>query len=277
VALRLEAALEEAQVLAASLDEDRALTVLAGIERDLLAHPELPQAAWLMAERHHLAGAIRRKQPGGLPDADALLESAHVLEGPRAAPFGDDGASAPAMPVALATLSVLDLDPADRLVLDGRPATQKESVRPGRHHARVLRGSSVAWSGWFDVPAEPRVDKVLGVPVRVACSAEDLRDVTPDARTPGGTSGVHCARWVGVRRGKGGLEVAWCEGARCSAYGPLLHDRPAPEPRASIPTWAAATLVGAAALGAGSLLIFTGAFERDEPPPRRVFVYRGPE
>src|SRR6185503_17656037 len=73
VAQRIEAALDEAQTLAASLDEERALVLLAGVERELLEHPELPQAAWLMAERHQVAAAIRRKQPGGAEDAHRLV------------------------------------------------------------------------------------------------------------------------------------------------------------------------------------------------------------
>src|SRR5262245_63333610 len=52
VAQRVEASLDEAQTLAASLDEERALVLLAEVEKELLVHPELPQAAWLMAERH---------------------------------------------------------------------------------------------------------------------------------------------------------------------------------------------------------------------------------
>src|SRR5262245_20998612 len=81
---RIEAAIDEAQTLAASLDEERALELLAGVERELLAHPELPQAAWLMAERHQATAAIRRKQPGGAEEASRLVESARALEGPRA-------------------------------------------------------------------------------------------------------------------------------------------------------------------------------------------------
>ena len=278
VAARIESALEEAQTLAASLDEERALVVLAGVERDLLLHPSLPQAAWLMAERHQLAAAIRRRQPNGAAEAEALVASARALEGPRAALFGggEPAPVEPATPAAPARLDVLDLDRSDRLVLDGRLATRSESVLPGRHHARVLRDSSVAWAGWFEVPAEVRYGKLLGVPPRVACSEDDLRDVGQGKRTPIVPAGVRCGRWIGVRRGKNRLEVSWCEGARCTAYGPLLEEPRAPEQQSSLPPWAAATIVGAATLGAGSILIFTGAFERERPPPVKRIVYQGP-
>jgi hypothetical protein len=278
VAARIESALEEAQTLAASLDEERALVVLAGVERDLLLHPLLPQAAWLMAERHQLAAAIRRKQPDGAAEAEALVAAARALEGPRAAPFGEGGPAPvePAAPAAPARLDVLDLDGADRLVLDGRLASRSESVLPGRHHARVLRDSSVAWAGWLEVPAEVRVGKLLGVPPRVACSEDDLRDVRLGTEAPVVPVGVRCGRWIGVRRGNGRLEVSWCEGARCTAYGPLLAEPKATEPSSSLPPWAAATIVGAATLGAGSVLIFTGAFERERPPPVKRIVYQGP-
>jgi hypothetical protein len=279
VSARIEVALEEAQTLAASLDEERALVVLAGVERDLLLNPWLPQAAWLMAERHQLAAAIRRKQPNGAAEAETLVASARALEGPRAALFGEGEPAPvdPAPPAVPARLDVLDLDRADRLVLDGRLAAPSESVLPGRHHARVLRDSSVVWAGWFEVPAELRVGKLLGVPPRVPCSDDDLRDVGQGARTPIVPVGVRCGRWIGVRRGKARLEVAWCDGARCTAYGPLLAEPKATEPRASLPAWAAATIVGAVTLGAGSILIFTGAFERERPPPVRRTVYQGPE
>jgi hypothetical protein len=277
-AARIEAALEEAQTLAASLDEERALVVLAGVERDLLLHPALPQAAWLMAERHQLTAAIRRKQPNGAAEAEALVASARALEGPRAALFGEGEPAPvdPASPAVLARLDVLDLDRADRLVLDGRLAARSESVLPGRHHARVLRDSSVAWAGWFEVPTEARVGKLLGIPPRVACSEDDLRDVRQGSRTPVVPAGVRCGRWIGVRRGRNRLEVSWCEGARCTAYGPLLAEPKAVEARSSLPPWVAATIVGAATLGAGSILLFTGAFERERPPPETRNVYEGP-
>jgi hypothetical protein len=43
-----------------------------------------------------------------------------------------------------------------------------------------------------------------------------------------------------------------------------------------LPPWVAATIVGAATLGAGSILLFTGAFERERPPPVTRIVYEGP-
>lgn len=282
VAERVEASLDEAQTLAASLDEERALVLLAEVEKELLLHPELPQAAWLLAERHQLAAAIRRKQAGGAEDADRLVASAEALEGPRAAPFGDV-AAAPETPVPApllgirALVSVRDLDAHDSLVVDGRAATNPASVLSGRHHAHVLRGSRVVWAGWFDVPAEARVDGLLGIPERAPCSDEDFAGTTTGGRAPTVPTGVRCGRWLAVRRGATGLEVAWCEESRCTAYGPLLREQLAPKPAAAqIPAWLAATVVGATAVGAASLLIATGTFDREKPPPVVVPVYRGP-
>ena len=276
---RIEGALEEAQRLAAALDEERALELLANVERDLLAHPELPQAAWLMAERHHVAAAIRRTQPDGAAEAAALVRSASVIEGPRAEAFGEHTeAGAPeTSPPARTLLSVLDLDTSDALFIDGRMARASETVLPGRHHGRVLRGPRLAWAGWFDVPAQPRVQKYFGVPERGPCSAEDLADVTLGERAPNVPYGVHCGRWVAVRRGATGLEVSWCEGQRCTAYGPLLREQLETKAKAAMPNWLAATLVGAAAVGAASLLIATGTFERERPPPEHRSVYEGPK
>lgn len=282
VAQAIEASLDEAQTLAASLDEERALVLLADVEKELLAHPELPQAAWLMAERHQLAAAIRRKQPGGDEDAARLLASAEALEGSRAAPFGETdtvpenpGVAAP--PRMRALLSVRDLDVHDTLLVDGLSATNPWPLLPGRHHAEVLRGARVVWAGWFEVPAAARVDRLLGVPERVACSGEDFGETAIGGRAPDVPAGVRCERWIAVRRGATGLEVAWCEGPRCTAYGPLLDEQLAPTSAPSrIPPWLAATLVGATAVGAATLLIATGTFERERPDPVVVPVYRGP-
>jgi hypothetical protein len=283
VAQRIEASLDEAQTLAASLDEDRALVLLAEIEKELYAHPELPQAAWLMAERHQLAATIRRKQPGGAEDAERLVARAEALEGARAAPFGESSDAGTetlrvdAPPGVRVLLSVRDLDAHDVLVVDGLSATRSWSVLPGRHHASVLRGSRVVWAGWFDVPPEARVDRLLGIPERVACSSEDFGDTALGGRAPIVPADVQCGRWIALRRGATGLEVAWCEGPRCTAYGPLLDEQVAPKPAAArIPPWLAATIVGATAVGAASLLIATGTFERERPAPVVVPVYRGP-
>jgi len=276
VVLRIEERLEEAQTLAASLDEERALEILTNVERDLLSHPELPQAAWLMAERHQLAAAIRKRQPDGAEEAQRLVASAQALEGRRAASFGESPAPAARAQVKPTLVVVRDLDPADVLVLDGRAAASAENLLPGRHHGQVLRGSRVAWSGWFDVPAKARVETSLGVPPRVACSLDDLGDVAVGSRSPSVPRGVRCQRWIGVRRGKTGLEVAWCEGQRCTAYGPLLAEQKPVPPHASLPPWAAATIVGAAAVGAVVILVATDAFERERPPPVGLVVYPGP-
>jgi hypothetical protein len=283
VAQTIEASLDEAQTLAASLDEERALVLLANVEKELLAHPELPQAPWLMAERHQLAAAIRRKQPGGDEDAARLLASAEALEGSRAAPFGENadaalenpGVAAP--PRTRVLLSVRDLDAHDALVVDGFSATNPWSLLPGRHHAEVIRGSRVVWAGWFDVPFEAGVDRLLGIPERVACSGEDFGETAVGGRTPVVPAGVRCERWITVRRGATGLEVAWCEGPRCTQYGPLLDEQIASKSASSrIPPWLAATIVGATAVGAATLLIATGTFERERPEPVVVPVYRGP-
>jgi hypothetical protein len=273
VALRVESALDEAQTLATSLDEERALAILNDVERQLLSHPELPQAAWLMAERYELAGDILRKQPGKEADAALFAQRAEALEGPRAASFGDaEGTALPPAP-ARTSLSIKDLDAGDTLVLDGRAAPREASVLPGLHHARVTRGSFVVWTGFFEVAGESRVRKTLGVPVRLACSEQDLAEVADGSFRPSAPRGVRCERWMAVRRGRAGLEIARCERDACGAFSPLPPDKAAE--RATIPPWLAATIVGAATLGAGALLVFTGAFDREEPPPTTTWVYPG--
>src|SRR5687767_11795154 len=60
---RIEDLLEEARVAADSLDEPSALDRLNEAERLLLAHPELPQAAWLLAEKLVSEASLREKKP----------------------------------------------------------------------------------------------------------------------------------------------------------------------------------------------------------------------
>src|SRR5687767_2661448 len=90
----LEAALEQARTALSALEEDTALPLLRRVEAELLAHPHLPQAAFLMAECLALqAQAIRPRDPAL---AQQLEQSRASLEGSRASAFGDAAASAPA-------------------------------------------------------------------------------------------------------------------------------------------------------------------------------------
>jgi hypothetical protein len=277
---RIEAELDEARTLGSSLDEAGALALLDRIEAELLKHPELPQAAWLLAERHHASALIRARSAEGADEAARLSRAAAILEGRRAPTFGE-AASALAGEAPRVKVRVRGLDPRDRLELDGRPSPVEVELESGRHHVRVLRGDELAFAGfldWFTSNAE--LD--LGVPALVPCSAQDLRDVEgAHGYAPAAPSGITCRRWVVVRRSPRGLELAECSFERCKSFTPLSG--PAPKPREStrerdFPVWASVALASLGAIGTGSLVLWSaGVFDRREQPPVTRFVYEGPE
>src|SRR4051812_6782838 len=117
--LDLEGRLDEARTLASSLDEEHALSLLGAVERELLQHPELPQAAWLLAEHHRIEAEVRREDPDARAQVTELTLAANALEGPRAHAFGvaNDGTSAASVRT---SITVRDLATRDSLELDGR-------------------------------------------------------------------------------------------------------------------------------------------------------------
>lgn len=273
--LELEGRLAEARTLASSLDEERALVVLDAIERDLLRSPELPQAAFLLAERHRIAASLMREQPGGAARVEELVARARALEGERAAAFG-----APADPLVSRPprrlLRFVDIGERDRLELDGEPGGAERPAVPGLHHARVLRAGVVVWAGFVDVPASAggRWEHRLGVRPLVPCSAEDLLDVDARGTSPRAPSGVACGRWLAVRRAHGRLEAAECARSSCGAFRPVLE---VSEVRPVLPDWAKPVIAGVGTAGVVlGLLWATGAFSPEPPPGRTTFVYRGP-
>ncbi|HEV8549047.1 MAG TPA: hypothetical protein VGQ57_08465 [Polyangiaceae bacterium] len=268
--LDLEGRLDEARTLAASLDEDRALAVLNAIERELLAHPELPQAAWLLAERHRIAADLRSAAPGGAAEAAALAAEARALEGPRATAFGAETASE--TPAVRITVRVRDLDARDRLELDGESGGPERTLEPGVHQVRVLRGGELVLARWATFGDHP--DVVLGVRGVVPCSGEDLGGASANGGFARGTTGVACPRYLLVRREAGMLQVADCAHAACTPFTPLA---PPPPPKgAGFPPWATVALATAGTAATMVLLTWaSGGFEHHAPPDKTVFVYGG--
>jgi hypothetical protein len=270
----LEGRLDEARTLASSLAEAEALAVLASVERELREHPELPQAAFLLAERHRLAAAVRRVQPNGAADAVGLDERAFVLEGKRAPAFGEFGSSLDTTASLRATrVRFSDVADRDHLEIDGVSGGAMRELIPGEHHVRVLRGDSLVFAGYFVSGGESGIR--LGVPAIVPCSAWDLAAVTAGTNTLAATTGVRCGRWVAVRRMLGGLELAECVASRCGAFSPIEAPRAPARPR--FPQWASVAIAGVASIGATSLALWAaGAFDRPAQPARTDVVYRGP-
>ena len=268
----LEVELEQARTALSALEEASADARLGKVKSQLLAHPHLPQAAFLMGECLALQAQAAREHDRAQA---ALLDARRLaIEGQRAAAFGDANGST--QPPASVSLDVQGLAATDTLELDGATLVDatRVSVEPGLHHARVWRGGRPIFAVFAEVTAGQSA-LALDVPARVPCSAEDLELVprSANARSPVSElpAGISCARWAQARDDAGGVAVALCEHNHCGAFvhwqrrtaapfAPIAVERP------GFPTWAGFAIAGATAVVASGLLIWqSGALDRGHP------------
>jgi hypothetical protein len=271
----LESELEQARTALAALEEASANARLHKVEAELLAHPHLPQASFLMAECLALQAQAARGQS---PDRAAELDQKRAaLEGPRAAAFGETAATGATSQQV--SLSVIGVGASDELELDGARlpgGTAQLALAPGLHHARVWRGNRPIFAAFARVTAG-QTTLALDVPRRAACSAEDLEQVprapsnAAQSRPAPLPSDIACGQWAQVREESGGIGVALCEQSRCGAF--MHWQRRAPAPFAPLatsgkpfPTWAGVVIASGAALALSSVVLWqSGAFERGRP------------
>jgi len=287
---RVEALFDAAQGALGALRPEEAGQSLSEAERILQAHPELPQAAWLLAECHTLSAQwLTARDPSA---ARALIVAAAALEGSRAAPFREGTSADIASPghnaepadlvsgLAPASLTVRGLSAGDILEWDTEARTSPLSTTVGQHQLRVLRGERTLWASWVSVSASSP-ELLVNLPRVAPCSAEDLGGTLDGARGPNAPPHVACREWAIARTGKGELEVALCRGSRCGDW----HRAPSqPEPfkppaqvltRAGFPRWAAYAVagVGAAAV-AGAVMAEAGVFG-GSGATRETYRYEG--
>jgi hypothetical protein len=277
---QIEALLEEARSGPAAPGAPPGASAFERAEALLTAHPELPQAAWLLAERYALEAHALGKGSAQTEQRRTLLARAQALEGGRAAPAGHEPSlSAPRSDVAAASTPAVALAGArshDRVFIDGVVGT---ALTPGRHHVQLYRGAQRVWAGWIETEAGP----VLTDPTR-ACSALDLADVVGAPEGPRPAPGVLCARWLAARPAPlGGTEVAECSTSRCGRWEAPSPARATPEAAglaltedaSAWPAWATWGLVGAGvATAAGVVLWRSGVFDRSSPETE--FTFTGP-
>jgi len=268
---QLEAELEQARTALSALEEANASARLQKVESDLLAHPHLPQASFLMAEC--LALQAQAARDDNAAQAAALDVRRLVLEGPRASAFGEAFTTLPA-PTSI-NLEVQGLGPRDELELDGArlaSGVERVTLAPGLHHARVWRSDRLVFAAFSQVSAE-QTAYTLDVPQVSPCSAEDLERVPrAGADDPSGVpAGIACEHWARVRESGPGIAVSLCAHSRC---GPFLDwQRRATAPFVPIavegqrfPAWAGFAIAGASVLVASSVVLWqAGAFERGRP------------
>ena len=266
----LEGELEQARTALSALEEASAGARLKKVHGLLLAHPHLPQAAFLMGECLALEAQAARELD---PSRAAALDARRIaLEGPRALAFGEAASAARTTP-ALA-LPVAGLAATDQLELDGVALADalQVSVAPGLHHARVWRDGRPIFAVFSEVTPDQQTLS-LGVPPRVPCSAEDLEFVPrwPSAERAALPAGITCARWAQVRDDQGSVAIALCERNHCGAFVHWQRRTAAPfapisADRAGFPSWAGFAIAGASAVVASGLLIWqSGALTRGHP------------
>jgi hypothetical protein len=244
VAKSVEDSLHQAREMLAQHDADGAERALAHADGLLRAHPELPQAAWLLAEvERGWATRFSQLEPLDLVRAARHWIAADALDGGRAAGVGERSA-APDLKVPFAL--TVDGEPDVALDLDGEPiASGSREARPGLHQLVARAGGAVVFAQWVGIARDVTVH--VAVPTPAPCSRADLSGPS-----------VRCSSWVSAREtnpGAGTYYVRSCSASACGAE--LLVARltrtpiPTPHNPHGLPTWAAWTLagVGAAALG----------------------------
>jgi hypothetical protein len=286
----IENALEQARTNTA---EPRG--VFTRVDELLFAHPELPQAAWLMAERHALEAQLHARA-GDAAAAAVATERAQLLEGRRGAAAGSTETSAPipSAPAPHATLtrgaagSLIHTGarPADEVWLDGAVLSPGTEVRPGQHHVQLFRAQRRIAAAWVDVSANLQLH--LEQP-STSCDELDLLGTAAGTGQPEPLPGVRCGEWAAARQtASGALEFAFCRGSSCEPWQavPQLHvaaNSPARASRApaaeaderSDSPWLTWSLVGVAAAGATGLILWqAGAF--DDTAPATEIVFTGP-
>ena len=278
VADDVERALERARDALVARDGDAVDGALGLAEALLRAHPELPQAAWQMAEVLRTRSArLRRILPPDLDASERAWTRAQALDGERVAGIGEQTfASRPAP-------ATITLDGAPRgagLWLDGEPTTGAVIATLAGPHVLVVRWDGApVWATWIEAPPGSSTVRV-DAPSSPPCSADDLGRATLagdgiEAAT------VRCDAWVAVVPGgaPSTIRVATCAEGQCGA---LLEWRastwtwtpPPPPPRPGWPAWATWGLVGAgAAVATGVVIVAATALQH--PAPETRFVGNG--
>jgi hypothetical protein len=281
VADQVEEQLDRAREATAAHDGDAIDHATQAAEDLLRAHPELPQASWLMAEVERARSTRwRRIDPADPVAADREWVRAEALDDGRMPGLGESSAAShPAE--ARVTFTAPD---DDQLQLDGRsiPAGASVASYAGPHAVVASAGGSPIWAGWIEVQPGSSTFTV-DAPALPACSSTDTRRALMAGETLQAER-VRCARWVAVTRGPspGSLRVATCTGGHCDALRVWSdtrawagstppkdtdHDRP-------LPRWATWVLAGAGvAVAAGVAIAASGALQA--APTETRFVSGG--
>ena len=247
----------------------------------LRAHPELPQAAWLMAEvERDRAVRLLRLRPTDPAAAARAWKRADAIDGGRLPAMGEQGLEGRAEEASVEVVAPLDSQ--EQAWIDGRRAGAHLTTRAGLHAAVVTWGGDPVWAEWRETPAGAST-LALDPPRAAPCSGPDVEGARMDGDHVDAAR-VQCPSWVLVRPHPGtsrAVEVAECAANRCSASVTWRLPEPwvAPPPVAAAPTkrwpaWAIWSVAGAgAAVATGTAVVLANALR--VPPPETRFVTGG--
>jgi hypothetical protein len=253
----VEEDLERARDAMSALDVEGSERALARAEVTLREHPELPQAAWLMAEVER--GWARRwtsvppAQSERAAQAWALAES---LDGGREPGLGEVAAKTTTAPISFQ----LAIQGGGDARLDGKEVESGTlTALPGPHQLTLNQGGVLVWASWVGLGDGVRVE--VRAPRSPPCSTEDLGRV----QSVGGlvrAAGVTCDLWVAAEpeRTKPAILVSLCRADHCSDFVEYRMEGAIVAPPAGVrtsswPAWATWTLLGAGAAAAGGLTL----------------------
>ncbi len=243
IASRVEEDLRVAREMTAQHDADRAERALARAEALLRAHPEIPQAAWLLAEvERGWAARFSQLEPHDGERAARHWRAAAALDGGRAPGVGEPT-------TAIDPVTAFSIDargPALDMRWDGEPITAgSHEARAGMHQLVAKVNEQVVFAQWINVTAGTAVHVAL--PSAEPCSRADF-----EAR-----GSVQCPSWILAKRGDraGTFFVETCAGSACGAELLVAPFSIGPEiptiTHHGLPAWAAWTLVGVGIVAAG--------------------------
>jgi hypothetical protein len=285
---RVEQEIERARDAIAAQDADAAERALARAEAEIHAHPELPHAAWLLAEiERGWAARFTRLAPVDIERAERAWLRAAGLDGGRVSGIGEPHVALARGAPAHATVAITggargESIASFTLSLDGTELAAGPFARSaGAHQLVVMHDGAPVWAAWVTI-AEGTALRIAA-PASPACSRGDvararLRVDTANAAAspnPIDATGVRCARWIAAvpsaRRvaASTSVLVASCEADHCGALAlwrgasETSPPRPPPPPVASSSTWPAwatwGLVGGGAAVVAGIVVVATGA------------------
>jgi hypothetical protein len=276
VAADVEALLDRAHDAIAARDADATDSAVSAAESALRAHPELPQAAWLMAEVERTrATRWRRIAPVDAEAAERAWLRAEALDGGRTAGLAEEPAQSHS---AMAALTIDAVPDGTVTWLDGVAVASAEATgvptRAGPHVLAVTLApirttpGPVLWARWIDLPAGPSRVAVTA-PGTTPCSTRDLSRASV-AWDGVSAEAVRCESWIAVSAGStpDALRIARCGRGTCSVFlewspSPSWSWSPPPtRPANGWPAWATWGIVGAgAAVVAGAIVVASGVLQ----------------